>query len=90
MPLMPATGDIGNLAEGAFNDPGARANDRASKTPAVYKVDYEHGPPLRYAYSLAVFRGADGKPELEIDYAIPATELAFDDKTASFETGVLP
>ncbi|SVC27573.1 uncharacterized protein METZ01_LOCUS280427, partial [marine metagenome] len=77
------------VAREAFNNPGARAEELAERTPAVYKTDYENGGPLRYAYSLAVFRGAGGSAELEVDYAVPATELSFEDQTASLETSLV-
>jgi GWxTD domain-containing protein len=88
-PLVPATGDIASLAEAAVQDQGAAMDETAARTPSVYRDEVENGPPLRFSYSLAVFRGADGRPELEVDYAVPARELAFEDRAASLETAVV-
>lgn len=87
-PLAIASGDISTVARGALNDQNARMDDAALRTPSVYMDQIEHGLPLPFSYSLAVFRGTDGKPELEIDYAVPATELMFKDQTATIETAV--
>jgi len=89
MPPVRATGDIASVARNAFNDPGVGVEKLAESTPAVYKTDYENGEPLRYSYSLAVYRGAGGSAELEVDYAVPATELSFEDRTASLETSLV-
>jgi GWxTD domain-containing protein len=88
-PLVAATGDISALAENAMYDQGALLDEMTVRTPSVYTDEIEQGPPIRFSYSLAVFRGADGQPELEIDYAVPANELVFDGQRAALETAVV-
>ncbi|MBI4552149.1 MAG: GWxTD domain-containing protein [Candidatus Latescibacteria bacterium] len=87
--LPVASGDVAVQAEQALRDQGAEAEQMAARTPAFYPADERHGPPLRFSYSLAVFRGVNGQSEVEVDYAIPANELAFIEERASLETAVV-
>lgn len=87
-PLPEVTGDIAGITDQTIREVGVALDDLTSTTPTFYPVEYKQGLPLRFSYSLAVFRGADGRSELEVDYAIPATELAFENETASLETGL--
>ena len=88
-PLSPATGDISSLAEAASNDAGVRSDLLAEDTPSVYTSDLEDGPPLRYSYSLAVFRNDDGTASVEVDYAVPASELEFLENQAAIESALI-
>ncbi|MBT5319832.1 MAG: tetratricopeptide repeat protein, partial [Chloroflexi bacterium] len=87
-PLSPATGDISSLAEAASNDAGVHSDLLAEDTPSVYASDIEDGPPLRYSYSLAVFRNDDGTAAVEVDYAVPASELTFRENQAAIESAL--
>lgn len=87
-PLSVASGDISTVAREALNDQNAQMDDAAARMPSVYTDQIESGVPLPFSYSLTVFRGADGKPELEVDYAVPAAELMFKDQVATMETAL--
>jgi GWxTD domain-containing protein len=88
-PLVAATGDISTIAENAMYDQGALLDEITVRTPSVYTDQIEQGPPIRFSYSLAVFRGENGQPELEIDYAVPANELTFEDQRATLKTALI-
>ncbi|MBM3264320.1 MAG: tetratricopeptide repeat protein [candidate division Zixibacteria bacterium] len=88
-PFSLSSGDISALAREAMYDQNARLDDMMRRAPSVYSDQIEHGPPLRFSYSLAVFRGVDGRPELEVDYAIPAIELTFRELQARIETAIV-
>lgn len=88
-PLTSATGDISAVAENAIYNQDALFDEMAARTPSVYSDEIKNGPPLRFSYSLAVFRDENGQPELEIDYAVPASNLAFEGQDATLATAVV-
>jgi GWxTD domain-containing protein len=86
---MPAAGSnsprTDRLAFQLFTTPRKQAEMLIQRVPEAYQFDYG-GEPMAFVFDMAVFKGSTGRPEVEVAYSIPTSQLGSVEDGRGMET----